>query len=255
MRYYRARVARVAQLSPTMRRVTFTSPELTRLPFAGADQRVKLLLPLPGQDRPQIDGLDTIWDLLALPREIAPIMRTYTVRRHRRDLGEIDVDFALHGDRGPASAWAIRATAGQHVALFGPAALYAPKPTVEWQLLLGDETALPAIGAIVEMLTPRDRARVLIEVPDPRDVQQFSSCAQLDVTWLCRGSAAAAASTALLDAVRALELPAVPSYFWLSGESSIVTAIRRHLVRERDVPREGITFTGYWKQGCAESQR
>jgi NADPH-dependent ferric siderophore reductase len=253
MRSFRARVIRATRISPNVVRVSLVGEDLAALPFAGADQRVKLLLPRAGQERPQLDGLETIWEIMALPDEVRPIMRTYTVRSHRPAAAEVDIDFAVHGDLGPASRWAVAARPGDEVALFGPAADYEPPADTQWQLIAGDESALPAIGAIVESLRHYDRAVVLIELADLRDAQRFDSRAEVEVTWLPRGPVPAHKSPALIDAVRCTDIPGVPAYFWIAGEASIATGIRRHLVNERGVNRDDVQFTGYWRHGRTES--
>jgi NADPH-dependent ferric siderophore reductase len=141
------------------------------------------------------------------------------------------------------------------VAIYGPAADYAPPTCVPWQLIVGDETALPAIGAIVESLGPADRATLIVEVPEAADTQIFDTAADIDVNWLTRHGESAHRSRQLLEAVQSTPIPDGPSYFWLAGESSVVTSIRRHLVRDCGVPREAVVFTGYWKHGVNEDDR
>ena len=252
-RLYRAEVARTARLSPHLLRVSFAGPDLTGFPDAGPDQRVKLLLPLPGQDRPCLDGVRGARDILALPDGVRPVMRTYTVRRLRPGDGELDIDFVRHSPAGPASRWTSAAAPGDQVAIFGPAITYRPGPGTTWQLVAGDETALPAIGAITESLPPAMTARVLIEIADARDIQHFSKVADANVTWLVRGTAPAHDSRRLLDEVRLTPLPRQGAYAWLAGEASVVTGLRRHLVEERGLPADAVAFSGYWRHGRAEN--
>lgn len=256
MAFYPVRVVRAVSVTPHLRRVSVAGEQLARFPFAGPDQRVKLLLPQAGQDEPQLDGVSTIPEILALPDAVRPIMRTYTVRRHRPDACEIDIDFALHAEHpeqmGPASAWAAVARPGDRVALYGPAASYDPPADTAWQLVAGDESALPAITAILEHLPADSRGHVLIEIPDDADRQPLDLPSGVEVRWLSRAGRPAAHSTLLADAVRDLPLPDEPGYVWLAGESGVVTGLRRHLVADRGLPRERITFTGYWRHGRAE---
>jgi len=255
MRLYPVQVARAVAISPHLRRVTVTGAELTGFPFAGPDQRVKLMLPHPGEDILRFDGATTIPEFLALPVDTRPIMRTYTVRHHRPAAAELDIDFALHGDpahAGPASRWATTARPGDPAALYGPAASYAPPADTQWQLIAGDESALPAVAAILERRPDRVAAQALIEVPDTDDRQPLGRCGTI-VSWFSRDGEPAHESRRLLDAVRDLTLPAGPGYVWLAGESGVVTALRRHLVNDRGLDRDRITFTGYWRHGHAEN--
>jgi NADPH-dependent ferric siderophore reductase len=257
MRFHRVRVTRVERISPHVVRVALAGESIGRLPFAGPDQRVKLILPAPGQSRPLIDGLETLSDVLALPDHLRPVLRTYTVRHHRPAAAEVDIDFVEHsgpGAPGPAGRWVAGAQPGDEVTLFGPAADYEPPEDTQWQLIAGDETALPAIAAIVESLRHYDRARVFVELADERDTPALDSRAEVAITWLHRGTTPAQDSSLLLDAIRGEAIPAVPRYFWIAGEASIATTIRRHLVNERGVDRDDIQFTGYWRHGKTENE-
>jgi NADPH-dependent ferric siderophore reductase len=143
-------VAAVRDVTPGMRRITLAGPSLADFTDDGPDQRCKLFLPRPGQHRPPVAGGDGWYRQgQALPQHERPVMRTYTVRYARPHRHEIDVGIVLHGAvaGGPGSAWARRATPGDRVAVFGAYAEYDPPPDTRWQVLVGDETALPAIAA------------------------------------------------------------------------------------------------------------
>ena len=286
-RPFGAEVVGLRRLGPSFLRVTFRGPAFEELAPNGWDQRIKVLLPLPGrglQDCPVGDDWYAEWR--ALPEARRNPMRTYTVRAARPDLREIDVDFVLHGPTGPASAWAERAGAGDEVVLIGPNRRF-PGPTggFEWQppaaatrlLLAGDETAVPAISSIVESLPPRRPARVLLEVPEAGDVLPLSVPEHVEVTWLPRRRSSAPRGSLLTAAVRSVaggtpealgpatapepdedaELPwGVPNdgsgalYAWLAGEAGVVTALRRELVG-LGVDRRSVAFMGYWRAGRA----
>jgi NADPH-dependent ferric siderophore reductase len=254
MSLYELTVSRVSRLAPHYARVTFTGPELAGFADDGPDQRGKLLLPRPGQDAPVMpdlanepEGWYAAWR--AQPDGVRSIMRTYTVRGARPESSEIDIDFVLHGDTGPGSSWAGRAAVGQRVAFVGSYAEYDPAPDTEWELLIGDETALPAIGAIFDRLGDRP-AIGLAEVsgaPDylgteavPIARHPFDVVERIDD----EGSALAAA-------VEALTLPDGPGYVWLCGESATVRRLRRHLVNDRGIEKNRIMFQGYWRYGVA----
>ena len=195
-RLFRGRVARARRLSPSFLRVTVTGDELVEFASNGYDQRIKVVLPLPGRgldDCPE--GPDWYAEWRALPPERRNPLRTYTVRAARPLQQEIDVDFVLHGGSGPASAWAEQAASGDEVALIGPDARF-PGPTggFEWRppvgasslLLAGDETAAPAICAIAEGLPTGVRAQALLEVPTSSDVLDVDVPDGVRVTWLPR---------------------------------------------------------------------
>jgi NADPH-dependent ferric siderophore reductase len=254
----RAEVTSVVQLTANVVRMTFGGPELAKMASGGLDQRIKLVLPLPGQDRPVFAGGERDYQALrTLPEDVRPILRSYTVRAHRPARAEFDVDFVLHGVSGPGSMFAMGAKPGDEVAVYVPnaACSYHRRGGVEFRLervqervvLLGDETALPAIGSILETLPADVRVDVAVEIPELADVQDLTTRAQLALRWFPRG--AQAPGSALVDGIRGLRLPAVEPYVWLAGEAGLVKNVRRYLVRERGISKRAITFMGYWRLG------
>ncbi|WP_063713760.1 siderophore-interacting protein [Amycolatopsis nigrescens] len=255
-RVCRVHVLRTAQVTPRMRRITVGGPELATITSGGLDQRIKMLFPLPGQDEPVVPSGSAWYQAYQeLPDEVRPPMRTYTVRGFRPSDGELDVDFVLHGDTGPASRWAGAARPGDRLAIVAPDRRhdpivgyeYRPSPEHAWSLIAGDETALPAIGAIVESLAAGQRALVFAEVAEPSEIQVFATAADVRFTWACRAGAARPGS--LLDAVREAEFPDGTPYAWIAGEAGGVRQLRRHLVTERSLDKESLYFSGYWKAG------
>lgn len=255
---YRGRVTAVRRVTPQMVRITFDCRTLAATEGFGPDAYVKVFFPLPGQDEPQLPPAPSSGDVvswyktyLAMPDGVRPPMRTYTVRALRPELDEVDVDFVLHDDNlGPASEWAARAAVGDLVAFVGPHSLYEVPQAAEWQLLVGDETALPAIGAIVEHLPRSARASIYVEIPDRAERQTFETAGAVELHWIVRGNRPH--GEALLDAVRAASLPGGAPYAWVSGEADIVKHVRRHLVRDRGFDKAAICFTGYWRHGLSE---
>lgn len=250
----RAVVRAVERPTPRVLRVTFAGPDLADLPVVAPDGYLKLFFPRPGEAAPVLptfpDGDDvTGWfrSYLAMPDEVRPPMRTYTLRRRREDPVEFDVDFVLHA-QGPARDWALGAGPGDHIAFTGPYGLWAPRPEHDWVLLVGDETAVPAIGAIVESLPAGTRAVVLAAVRDAGEHLVWDTAAEVDARWLYASGATLPAALASLD------LPAGRPYVWLSGEAGVVRDLRRHVTRERAVPKDDICFTGYWRRGRTEEQ-
>lgn len=205
-RFFSLQVVRTRRLGPSLVRVTFAGPDLLAFHSDGRDQSLSLFLPHPGQSEPAIpielgDGWWQAWR--ELPDDVRAVMRSYTLRELRRDAhghtGEIDIDFVLHGvqpgsagQAGPASRWAARAAAGDRVVLLGPAVAdnrairFRPPRDTDLVLVWGDETALPAVSAIVESLPAGTRARVWLEVRDAGDIQDLTTEADAEITWLVR---------------------------------------------------------------------
>jgi NADPH-dependent ferric siderophore reductase len=258
-RFADLRVVRTERLGPSMIRVTFGGAELAEIASGGCDQRVKLFLPHPEQRTPLVPGgADWYAGWRAMDPDVRAIMRTYTVRDQRRDPDELDIDFALHGDGGPASRWAARARPGDRVTILGPTGPdnggvdFRPPPETDWLLIAGDETALPAVAGILSWLPAGIQARVWIEVPHLEDLRELSTAANAEITWLIRTGSP---GRALLDAVRAVaDLPGGAPYAWVAGEARAVRQLRRHLVSERGFGRSAVTFTGYWRRGATEEQ-
>ncbi|ONI61682.1 hypothetical protein ALI44B_15065 [Leifsonia sp. ALI-44-B] len=208
-RCFTVRVKRVDRLTPHFIRVTFHSDDLQYFGTDCLDQRIKVVLPLAET------GLDTFpqggdwWDAWrALPNEQRNPFRTYTVRAVRPAEREVDVLFVSHGDSGPASSWVANATAGDEAILVGPNALSPDSAAgIAWNpgasrrlLLAGDETAAPAILAILESLPHDATGSVFIEVPDAADVLPVVAPEGVDVTWLPRADAESAAAASAASA-------------------------------------------------------
>ncbi|WP_235926028.1 siderophore-interacting protein [Actinokineospora pegani] len=239
------RVTAVVRLSPHLVRVTFAGVGLTGT-GTWPDQQLKLCFPRAGQTEPRVPAADPSevmrWyqAFMAIPSDERPWMRSYTVRAHRGS--EIDIDFVLHPDAGPATRWAAGAQVGDVLARYGPSRVYHQAlPPGPDHLFAGDLAALPAIATLLDSLPAAATAQAFVEVPALDDAQDLSR----PVTWLPRDDAPAAGSTLLLDAVSNAEVTA-ETVVWLAGEAGIVRSLRRHLV-ERGVPKSRIQFTGYWR--------
>ncbi|MEV0612361.1 siderophore-interacting protein [Nonomuraea sp. NPDC050404] len=243
-----ARVLANSRITPNMARITLGGPEVAAVGCGGFDQRIKLLFGRPGQLVPRLPAAANWYQSwLDTPEEERAVMRTYTIRAHRP--GEIDVDFVLHGDHGPASAWALRAAEGDVIGIIGSGVGQAGAAAIEYrpggarrQLIAGDETALPAISAILEALPGDVRVRAFVEVPTEADIQELDLRCQADITWLPRSGA----GPSLLEAVRAVEIEGEDWYAWVAGETGAVRDLRRHL-RERGCDGDRGYFGGYWR--------
>ncbi|MFF1480252.1 siderophore-interacting protein [Streptomyces sp. NPDC058301] len=254
-------VIRTRRLGPSLVRITFGGEQLAYFEGGGRDQSLSLFLPHPGQDAPVLPPAENpeTWfaEYRALPDGVRAVMRSYTLREQRRDPDEVDIDFALHEDGGPACRWAGRAAPGDRVAVLGPAVAdntavrFRPPAGTDGVVLWGDETALPALSAILEWLPHGTPARAWIEVPFSGDRMPLPTAADARITWLVREEGA----PSVLDAVRAeTELPGLDPYVWIAGEASTMRELRRHFVNERQVDRRNVTFVGYWRRGRSEDQ-
>jgi NADPH-dependent ferric siderophore reductase len=266
MSYASLHVTGTERITPRMVRITLGGEDLAGFTPVAPDQQVKLFFPRPGHVRPvvpemPVDGDVMTWyqAYMAVPEPERPWMRSYTIRRYHPDRREIEIDFVLHGadgGHGPASRWVARARPGDHVGMYGPSVShFRVAGAHDWRLLAGDETALPAIGALLEALAPGTRAVVYVEVADTAEEQELESEGDVEIHWLHRGGMTPGHSSVLLDAVRAAELPDGVPFAWIAGEASTVRALRRHLVGERGLDKKQIAFTGYWRLNLTQDDQ
>ncbi|MDQ4009464.1 MAG: siderophore-interacting protein [Actinomycetota bacterium] len=178
-----------------------------------------------------------------------PVSRDYTVRDYNAARPSLDIDFVLHGG-GAAASWARRVQPGETLEFVGPSGRYRPDPHADWHLFAGDETALPAIQAYVEMLPAGARAFLYVEVPDASEQQPIPGAARPAVHWLHRGDRAAGTSTVLEDSMRAIRLPPGRGRIWIAGHTPTVRRVRAHLLDQRGVDRRALYVKGFWdRQG------
>lgn len=193
------------------------------------------------------------------------------------------------GLTGPASRWASTAAVGDEVLLVGPrrgrrdhgGAEFVPGEASSI-LLAGDETAAPAIARILEDSPAATRGIAFIEAPSAQDVLAIDAPAGVEVHWLPRGEAEhglrlihtvldylGAPSDIVVRDVDTEDLlwetpdysglgeeiddtaAAGDRYFWIAGESGVVTTLRRHLVKDLGIARAQVAFMGYWRRGVA----
>ena len=214
-------VVRVESISPHFKSVTFTGDTLSDFNSASFDDHIKLLLDMGGAE---------------------PVRRDYTPRHFDAATGELTIEFALHGD-GPAARWAAQAAPGQGVSIGGPRGSFIIPLDYDWHLLVGDDTAMPAIARRLEELPSSTQAMVILQVPDVADQRTFVSAAAHSVQWVND-------TAELLAAMRALPLPPGEGYAWCAGEAAAMSALRKILVDEKGHDRYAIRAAAYWKQGA-----
>ncbi|MCG2800567.1 MAG: siderophore-interacting protein [Cellulomonas sp.] len=224
----RAVVRRTSWVTPATVRVVLGGPDLHGFePNGFADQYVKLVFERPGEPR--------------------PARRTYTVRAFDDVTHELTIDVVVHGE-GLAGPWARAAREGDEVLVAGPGGGYSPDPGADWHLLVGDESALPAIAVAAGRLPAGTVARILVEVDGPQHELPFAHPGSAEVTWVHRGGVAR--GERLVAAVTSLPFPAGTPQVFLHGEAGAVRTLRRHLLLDRRVPRERATsVSGYWRLG------
>jgi NADPH-dependent ferric siderophore reductase len=173
------------------------------------------------------------------------VKRRYTIRFARPDTGEIDLDIALHGD-GPGADWGANAAPGDEVRFQGPRGKLELRPA-NLHVLVGDESALPAIACIIEALPDSERAIAVIEVHDTAEQQPIASA---DVRWVHRGERPTGTPDNLMPVVRETLAGLDPSESvrgYLMGETRTMVALRT-VLEEAGIDHDAIFVKGYWNQ-------
>ncbi|SDD18962.1 siderophore-interacting protein [Glycomyces harbinensis] len=284
-----AEVKALQRLSPSFVRVTFAGESLAHFADNGADQRFKLIFPASacGFDK-MPSGERWYSELRALPEDEQCAVRTYTVRAVRPETAEVDVDMVVHeahdeAECGPALRWLQDAAVGDPLLLLGPDARWeGPHGGVDFHapdgaeiLIAGDETALPAIAAILEDLPITARGKAFIEVPEAADALALDAPADVEVVYLPRGGApwGGLLVPAVTEAARAMdfaakggqfeeiddemiweapqEVAATDAYVWIAAETGVVKTLRFTIRKELGLPKESGAFMGYWRNGKA----
>lgn len=257
-------VLRSERLAPHWIRITLGGGEVAKFRPMGFDQWFRLFIPVGGEA-----GLERVpakahkmfgyLKFLRIPDGERPVMRNYTVRAYRQataDQGaEIDVDFVLHGSAadgtaGPASRWAETCQPGEHVLIIDEGLTFNPERGTDHVVLVGDETALPAIASICASLPAGATGLAIIEVPSTEDALEFKHPTGVSIEWISRPNETAPGVLALA-ALRDAVLPSAPFHAYAAGEQALASGVRKHLVGERGVDKNSVSFCGYWKMGAS----
>jgi NADPH-dependent ferric siderophore reductase len=210
-------VVGVVDVTPSMRRLTFTSDALADFSY------------VPGQDL-----------MFTFPADDRTVRRRYTIRSMDSAECTIDVDFVMHG-HGPAARWATAARRHDTVTAVGPRGKIGIRPAVDWHLLVGDDSAIPVTLEMLEAVPAATPALAVLEVEDATHEQP----AARPISWLHRLGTPLGDPALLLTHLRALELPRGDGAVYLNGERSVMVEARRLLV-ERGVDPDAISLKSYW---------
>lgn len=263
-------VLRTERLSPGFVRVTLTGPDLHHFAPWGLDQRIKLVLPMPDGTTPDFGLLAqptphpthwyTRWK--ALPEDRRNVLRTYTPAAVRPEARELDVDVFVHEPAGPASQWALTCRAGDTLVITGPdiragytgyGIHYTPPVRPEQILLIGDESAIPAMRNILEQLPGATRAQVFLQIGNPADnlLPSSSSATRIEVVRRITpgrdGLGTAIRTWGQGPGAQWVQNDAF--YVWIAGEKTATTDARRYLTTELGIDRQKVAFLAYWNNG------
>jgi NADPH-dependent ferric siderophore reductase len=242
--FRRVAVRRVATTTPHLVRVTLGGPDLDGFAVDQPAASVRLLVPSPGTSElvmPAWNGNEFLFD-----DGRRPIIRTFTPRRFDPETLELDLEIVIH-EGGAVSSWAQEASPDISAAISGPGRGYAIDLSAPSFLLAGDESALPAICQLLEVLPSETPVYVHVEVAHPDARLEFPEHPRLTVTW-CDRVLDASPGEALIASIRSAAID-LDTRVWAAGEAAAMHTIRRHLFEERRLPRAQATVRGYWKGG------
>lgn len=240
-------VVRTERLTPGLVRVVLGGPGLDGLTMPDAtDAYVNVAIAPAGA--PYGPVFDPAEVRETQPAEHWPARRRYTVRHWDAAAGELTLDFVVHGDSGAAGPWAATAVPGDVLVFQGPSGGYRPDLDADWHLMVGDESALPAIAASLEALPAGARAIVRLVCDGPDHELELASPARLDLAWLHRTGSADADSALLVESLQRTEFPAGRVHAFVHGEADEIRAIRRHLLGERGLTRAHMSCSPYWRR-------
>ena len=235
IRQRRLTVTRVTELTPRMRRITLAGPELQGFTSLGSDDHIKLLFGCSPEEQRTIDARD-----MGRDGGVRPTMREYTPRRVDPAANELDIDFVLHGD-GPASTWAAQATPGQTLDIAGPRASLVVPDIFDSYLLIGDETAIPAIARRLEELPAGRQVVAVVQIEDEQERQPLPSKAQVEVIWVRRHE------QDLLDLLDNLAMPQGTAYCWIALEKTL-TRQAKALLLAKGADEDALKAAAYWRR-------
>jgi len=247
----RISVRAISRPAPQIARVTFTGPELEGFVSSGPADHIKVFF--PDASTGHLAAPTVTADGISRPETGVIISRYYTplgFRANGNDF-ELDVDFVLHGDGGPASAWAARAAVGDEVVIGGPRGSKLVPEGVTRLILIADETALPSASLWIDMLPTSVPISAIFEVAD-ESVKSYFSAAQHDrmsAEWLYGTGDAGQTEVAL----RALGQIDDTTFVFLAGESGMLIPLRRYLRRELGLPKSQVSIDGYWRRGVTDA--
>jgi NADPH-dependent ferric siderophore reductase len=234
---YRLTVNQSQRITPNMQRITLQGKELAEFPTGYEGSYIKLLF--------------------RVEKTANVIMRTYTIRKFSPHDVSLDIDLVLHGeqgkDSGPASSWAAMAKPGDSMQMLGPGKVKTASLEAEWYFFAGDMTALPAISCQLEQLPVDAKGHAVIEINSKLDQQTLKKPEGINILWVVN-SHPDTDNTVLSDAVKTLAwLPGTPSV-WAACEFSNMRLLRAYFKKDKQVPREQLYISSYWKMGQSEDK-
>lgn len=245
---YLIEVTRLRDITPHLRRITFSAPDLCYYPANAAAAHIKVFLPHADQTQPDLPTLSDNGPIWAADAR-RPLIRTYSIRAVRPQQAEIDIEFALHDHSGPAVNFARQAKPGDKIGISNPGGPKPMLPAADFYYLAGDPSSLPAIAALLENLPAYSAGCAFIRVDTPADLLDLKKPAGIELSWIIGNTEKTAE---LITQFCMQPLPQAGTHFWLAGEDRLVVELRRHVRRVWKCDRNQLYAVPYWREGLNE---
>ena len=230
-------VRSITDVTPNMRRIVFGGPAMADFPEGKEAGYVKFIFPDAERANPD-----------------RPVMRTYSIRSHDVEAGEISVDFVAHEDTGGVAVdWALAAKPGDEILMGGPGAVKMVDDAADWYLIAADMTGLPAASCNLERLPANAKGYAIFEVLSEADKQDVKVPEGVDVQWIVNPKPEENKSV-LLEAIMSAPWLEGSPFVWTACEFDTMRALRTYYRNDRGVDRTQFYLSSYWRAGFTEDQ-
>lgn len=231
-------VVKTEKLTANMQRITLHSDDIAYIPDGLEGSYIKLLFNAQGNT-----------DLSSLAEGERPVMRTYTIASISKADCTVDVDFVRHITAdlqcGFAARWAMNTVIGDNIYIAGPNPIANINTNADWFFMVADMTALPALSAKIRHLPNDAKGYAVIKVIERDDIKTIETPENIQVIWLLDDES-------LIDHVRPLPWLAGSVSVWVACEFDAMRALRGYFRNEKEVPKDNIYISSYWKLGVTE---
>ncbi len=245
------RVIRKEQITPNYLRIVVGGENVQKFEIVTVGVNNKILIPPEGVKEVYLPKLNE-GILIQPPKDVRPVMRTYTCRALDLEKNEMSIDFALHGDEGIAANWAKNCKIGDKLGVAMKGYSKQLYPEADWYLLAGDMTALPVLSVILETLPSEATGTAIIEIQTEEDKQIIQTNSKVEIKWIVNPKPGK--TTQLQNAIRAVKLPNIDTrkFAYVAAEFAIVKDARQFLRQENGWTTKEMHGFGYWQLGAAE---
>nr|WP_295865176.1 siderophore-interacting protein [uncultured Chitinophaga sp.] len=247
------KVKRKTTITPHYIRITLTGDEVPLFANTTPGTNNKIFIPPAGMNKVHFPGFDDEkrqW--IHAPEDVRPVVRTYTHRGMDAASKEMYIDFVVHGDNGPASAWAMHCQPGDVLGVAMHDMTKELFPAADWYFLIGDATAIPVLSAILESLPAHAKGRALIEVHSEADAQVITAPPGVSIDWLFNDNPEAGSLLACTARREQLPAPGVSKFAYVAAEFSTVKALREYFRKDLRWTNDELDAFAYWKAGKSE---